>query len=127
MCAIDNVGRDPDDEPSLYGQITATLEITDLLAAVQRAGLDVEIRYSSFYEIGCYLRVQGEKSALMFEKIESDEYLVRSDADSLNELMTLAKSISHVLCQSELRHRFELYDSQDQLVDYVHFNWLQHE
>lgn len=127
MCAIDNVGLNPDDEPSLYGQITATLEITDLLAVAQSTGLDAEIRYSSFYESGCYLRVQGEKSALMFEKIESDEYLVRSDADSLTELIALAENLSQVFCQNQLRHRFELYDSQDQLIDYVHFNWLQHD
>jgi hypothetical protein len=126
VCAIENAGLDPDNDPCLSGQVITPLEITELLAEFQRAGLDAEIRYSSFYEIGCYLRVQDEKSALIFEKIEPEEYLVHGDADSLKELIALARSVSQMLCQSELRHRFELYDSQDQLVDYVHFNWSQH-
>ncbi|MBC7970278.1 MAG: hypothetical protein H7Z11_09150 [Verrucomicrobia bacterium] len=118
------------DEPSLYGQVKASIEMTDLLQLFKYAGLQVQIRESSHFTNGCYLMVKYGKShsCLIFEKIEQDEYLIRADvfeADviCLSELTALAETTSNVFSKSELQHRFEIYDPSDQLVRYFHFNW----
>lgn len=48
-----------------------------------------------------------------------------ADASSLELMLNDAGRVSAALTSADIRHSFEFYDDQDQLVGYLHHNWPQ--
>lgn len=50
---------------------------------------------------------------------------IDADADTAEDLVKEAQLVSAALATAGIRHRFEVYNSQSELVGYVHFGWPQ--
>ena len=48
---------------------------------------------------------------------------IDADADGAEALQRDAKLVSVALAAAGVKHRFEVYDCNDALVAYLHFNW----
>ena len=48
---------------------------------------------------------------------------ITADAESADELIRQSSIVSEALSIAEVRHRFEVYDGNDELVAYHHYNW----
>lgn len=46
-----------------------------------------------------------------------------ADASTLGRMLDDAGRVSRALAAADLRHRFELYDGNDELVGYLHHRW----
>jgi hypothetical protein len=112
-----------DDEYSqMAGQIDTALPLEDLTDGLSSNGVRVQVRESSHYEGGRYVRVY-EGAYFTFERIGPTEYLARGDADSVEQMHKAASAVSWALSELDLRHRFEVYDSGARLVHYLHHHW----
>ena len=111
-----------------FGQMSGTLHTTlnrrAPAARLRAAGLRAEVRESCHYEGGHYIRVY-EGSDFTLERIGGGEYLANADADSVEPLYEAASRVSAALIDLGIRHRFELYDAQPEMVHYLHYRWPQ--
>jgi hypothetical protein len=90
-----------------------------LAAALREGGLDVFVGEYS-------VRVRNTSTfALSFEHYGGDicEPAIRADADDAQVLIRGGKVVSSALAAAGIRHPFEIYDSNDVLVEYLHFEW----
>ena len=92
----------------------------ECLAAILRdGGLDV---YVGEYSV----RVRNTSAfAFSFEHYGGDisEPTIRADAHDTQAMIIGGKAVSSALAAAGIRHRFEVYDSNDVLVEYFHFEW----
>ncbi len=109
----------------LSGQIETSLEFDDLSGALSRAGVASRTGESAHYAGNCYLRIERAPAQLTFEKIGEAEYLVGGEADSVDEMNDLARSVSEALSRLERKHRFEVYlgSEPSRLLGYFHYRW----
>jgi hypothetical protein len=82
-----------------------------------------EIRQSAHYSSGEYLSVKGSNGHLSLERITSNELLARGDAEDADSLLGDARSISYVLGRMAINHRLEIYDQNQDLFGYLHYDW----
>ena len=101
----------------LYGQLENWPSQKDMAAILIKAGLQVYIgRYS--------IRVE-DCDHFVFQEYGGDlgDPVIEADADSAEDMIEDAKLVSDALRQAGLRHRFEIYDYQENLAGYLHYNW----
>lgn len=48
---------------------------------------------------------------------------IDADADSVNEMLRDGKLVSDALAKAGIRHRFEIYDHEDLMVEYLNYDW----
>ena len=110
--------------PLLFGQVKTSLGLSDLLAALQNAGLNAEIHEPDQDKSGQYVLLQDQTAQVTFEPAK-EEYLVGGEAGGVAELQVLAEKVSGGLSAAQIKHRFELYADEDSLVAYFHHDWPQ--
>jgi len=49
--------------------------------------------------------------------------MIAADADDANSMIRGGKLVSAALTAAGIRHRFEVYDSTERLVEYLHYDW----
>ncbi|HYW11235.1 MAG TPA: hypothetical protein VE871_04740 [Longimicrobium sp.] len=110
----------------MFGGAVTELPLAALADALRRAGIPAEVRESSLFTGGGYIRA-GTASGVncSFEHIEPTEYLVRGDADRLVELESYARALSAALTRAGVRHRLEVYGEDESLAVYLHHAWPQ--
>ena len=60
----------------------------------------------------------------VFQYLGGDiEPTIDADAENPERLFRDASLVSAALAAAGVKHRFEVYDSDDKLVNYIHFNW----
>ena len=81
------------------------------------AGLKVKVGQYS-------IRIDCE-SHFVFQQYGMDisEPMIEADADSFEQLIHDAKKVSIALSRGGIRHRFEIYNVDNQLVAYLHHDW----
>ena len=52
-----------------------------------------------------------------------DSPCITADAESAEELVMQSSTVSNALSVAGVKHRFEVYDGNDELVAYHHYNW----
>lgn len=109
----------------MCGQLLTSLGLSELAAAVARAGQPSEFRKSSHYVGGGYVRVAVGSADITcsFERVSDQEYIARGDAASFEALAQLSAALSRTLADGSVKHRFEIYDGKDVLRAYLHFDW----
>ena len=96
------------------------LPVAALADALRRAGLSAQARESSHYEGGAYVRVNAMPDVhCSLERLAFAEYLARGDAETLDALATLARTLSAALATLGIRHSLELY-AGDELAAHFH-------
>lgn len=48
---------------------------------------------------------------------------IDADADTPEAMLHDGKLVSDALSKARIRHRFEIYDHEDNLVGYLHYDW----
>jgi hypothetical protein len=88
-----------------------------LVRHLKNAGLNV---YEGKYSV----RVE-DFSHFVFQQYGGDiaEPMIDADAESVETLLYEAKLISAALAAAGVRHRFEVYDGDDLLAGYLHYQW----
>ncbi len=110
-------------DTNLAGQIMTDLPLLGLLPIVAAVFDRSEIRESSHYTDGHYIRVDlGHDGRLIFERCSDVEYLVYGDADFPGDLIQAAERLKEELAKHDLIHRFEVYRG-DLLFGEVSHNW----
>jgi hypothetical protein len=107
----------------MAGQIESSLAIDRLKAALAEQGLPVRLRESCHYVTGRYLCVRDDCVEFTVEQISGGEYLARGDGPTLASLLQMTDQVSRALAGLDIRHRFEIYDSEDGLLHYLHGQW----
>jgi len=84
---------------------------------LKSAGLGVVVgRYS--------IRVK-ECSHFVFQEYGGDleKPMIDADADSVEEMASQGKLVSDALAHAGIRHRFEIYNDNREMVGYLHHDW----
>lgn len=110
---------------NLSGQIDSEIMLFELASRLRASGVGAEIRESCHYERGVYIRLDQESVHFTVESIAVNEYLVRAESDSIQPMLQVASQVSCVLSELDIRHRFEIYDKQASLINYLHYLWSQ--
>ncbi len=106
-----------DNTAHVSGELERWPKKDDLAGILRSAGLQVSVgRYS--------VRVE-DCSHFSFEEYGGDlgDPIIDADADSLEEMLRDVELVSKALASAGIRHRFEVYDSANRLVGYVHHLW----
>ncbi|QSI76653.1 hypothetical protein [Niveibacterium microcysteis] len=102
---------------TLSGQLSSWPPKEELARVLTSAGLRVHIgRYS--------VRVEGcERSS--FEQYGGDisQPCIVADAETTEKMITDSRLVSNALAAVGIRHRFEVYDGNDNLAAYFHHDW----
>jgi hypothetical protein len=109
-----------DEVPLLAGRVETGLDLHRFAALLCGTGIRAEVRESYYFEGGRYIRVYEGDVHFDLERINAQEYLVRADADTLEQLCWTAWRVSSALADLDIRHRFEVCDQQCQLARYLH-------
>jgi hypothetical protein len=106
----------------LAGEIQTDLRMRAFAGQLAKAGVRGEVRESSHYVGGNYVRVYAGAD-FTFERVAAGEYLARGDAESEGQMFEAASRVSKALIDLGIRHRFEVYDAQSRLIHYLHYLW----
>ena len=101
----------------LAGELAAWPSKEGMAAILRSAGLAATVgRYS--------VRVEGHPH-FTFHEYGGDlgDPVIDADAESVAELLTIARLVSDALGRAGVVHRFELYDGDNVLADYLHHRW----
>jgi hypothetical protein len=106
-----------DESVSIAGELLPWPARRHLASILRDAGLKVTVGQYSVRVDSC--------SHFSFENYGGDicEPTIYADADSLDEMMRDAQLVSAALTRGKVKHRFELYDSRNQMVGYLHHDW----
>ncbi len=110
----------------MFGGAMTDLPPAALADALRRGGTPAEVRESSLFTGGWYVRIVTASGVdCSFERIEPTEYLVRGDADRLVQLEPFARALSAALAKAGVRHRLEVYAEDESLAAYLDHAWPQ--
>jgi hypothetical protein len=112
-----------DDWSQLAGEIASVLDLDQMAASLVRQGIRVQVRASCQYEGGRYIRVYEGAVDFSLERTREEEFLARADATSVDQMDNAAARVSRALAALDVRHAFEVYDGEGQLVRYLHHRW----
>jgi hypothetical protein len=101
----------------LAGQLATWPTKERLTAILGAAGLQVNVgRYS--------VRVEA-CSHFVFQEYGGDlgDPVIDADADTVEDLMREAGLVSEALGRVGVKHRFEIYDNNDNMAGYLHHEW----
>lgn len=100
-----------------YGQLACWPSKDEMASILRDAGLRIIVgRYS--------VRVQ-DCSHFVFQQYGGDlgEPRIDADAGTAEEMRRDAKLVSDALARAGIKHRFEIHDSNDEMVGYLHHLW----
>lgn len=103
----------------IAGQIAVWPDKERMVEILQAAGLHVRVGQYSIRVNDC--------SSFVFQEYGGDlgDPVIDASAESVQAMRRDAKLVSDVLTLAGIRHRFELYDATERLVDYLHYDWPQ--
>ena len=106
-----------DTSVDICGELDAWPSKYQLARILRKAGLTVCV--------GSYSVRIEDYSHFVFQDYGGDlgSPQIDADADSLDEMLSEAKSVSEALAAAGIRHRFEIYDDSDEMVGYLHHEW----
>jgi hypothetical protein len=90
-----------------------------LASILREAGLEI---YVGPYSV----QVRNDPGfSFSFEHYGGDicDPMIAADADDANSMIRGGKLVSAALTTARIRHRFEVYDWTDRLVEYLHYDW----
>lgn len=101
----------------LAGEIDEWPTKTELAHILRSVGFNIVV--------GKYSIQMKEFDVFSFQELGGElcAPLIVADRSSTDALAEFSKRISDVLGRNELRHRFEIYNSAQQMVYYFHHNW----
>jgi len=103
----------------LVGELNPWRSKERLAALLRDAGFNVVVgRYSIRLQDCCHFAFQEYGGDLGDPQLEAD-------AQSADELRDVATRVSAAFARAGIRHRFEMYDEEDNLRDYFHHGWPQ--
>ena len=83
--------------------------------------------------ISCGISVNVGKYAIRLQKFDHfvfQEYdfngsmpSIDADAETKEQMLKEASQVSKCLSKAKLKHRFEVYDGNDEIVGYYHYEW----
>ncbi len=111
-----------DEYSSLYGQALTRRPVIDLSSQLAMGGLSAQVRESSHYTGGIYIRVYDGED-FTFERISGDEYLIRGFEPAIDKLLEVAMLVSSRMTTLQIRHSMEIYTLEDTLAHYLHYEW----
>jgi len=106
-----------DEYASLAGEISDWPEKAEMAELLRRAGFQVTVgKYSIRFD---------EFDHLVFREYGGDisDPCITADSDSLDALLVFSGRVSQALSANSIRHRFEIYDRNENLAGYFHHNW----
>jgi hypothetical protein len=106
-----------DDYVTIAGELTAWPSKEQMAKILRHAGLKVtEGNYS--------IRVD-DCSHFVFQEYGGDlgDPSIDADADTLAEMLSDGNLVSEALAKAGIRHRFEIYNVEGEMVGYLHFDW----
>ncbi|MEZ6191863.1 MAG: hypothetical protein R3C45_11325 [Phycisphaerales bacterium] len=88
-----------------------------MASLLQRSGLTITVgRYSIRLNDFSHFVIQEYGGDLGDPQIEAD-------ADSVEQLMRECEVVSQIFSNARIRHRFEVYDSENEMAGYLHYDW----
>ena len=95
----------------------AGLPAVTLAEVLANAGLRIQVGRYSIRVLGC--------EHFVFEQLGGDlgEPQVEADALSVDDMMRDGRLVSAALAAAGIRHRFEIYGGDDEMVGYLHHDW----
>ena len=113
-----------DREPHTSGQVFAPQNEAGLAAILSVSFHRTQVRESSHYTTGRYVRVDFPSEVeFFFERISDEEYLICGEGEDSQLLSQAAEEIAKCFGPHGLRCRFETYAGDDTLVAYAHHDW----
>lgn len=109
---------------TFYDQAETALGLDDLAAAFVDEGIAAEVRESSHFAGGRYLRMCASDGAEVTLERTGREMIVRADGDGA-ALANAARLVSATMGRLGIRHRFELYGDENEMLIHLHHSWPQ--
>jgi hypothetical protein len=110
--------------PHTSGQVFAPQDVEGLAVILSVSFLRTQVRESSHYTNGRYVRIDFPSQVeFFFERISEEEYLIRGEGVDSQLLRHAAEEIANCFGAHGLRCRFETYAEDDSLVAYAHHDW----
>lgn len=106
-----------DNSVTIAGELAEWPDKMELASILRAGGLNVTVgRYS--------IRV-NDISHFVFQEYGGDfgDPQIDAEADSLEIMLREGGMVSKVLAGAGIKHRFEIYDTEDNLVEYLHHDW----
>ncbi|MCA9073459.1 MAG: hypothetical protein KDA93_00395 [Planctomycetaceae bacterium] len=106
-----------DPSAGLAGELAEWPSIHQMTKLLRASGLEIVVGQYS-------VRVQ-DCDHFVFQEYGGDYWppVIDADADTVEEMIRDAKLVSNALTNAGIRHRFEVYNSEDVLVGYIHHEW----
>ncbi|NES82316.1 MAG: hypothetical protein F6K10_13440 [Moorea sp. SIO2B7] len=108
-----------DTDVRLAGQIDGWPNKNKMAALLRAAGLEVTVGTYSISINDCEHFVLQEYGG------DLGDPCFDADAESLDVMLYDARRVSAALAAANIRHRFELYSDDNELVGYLHHQWAQ--
>ena len=103
----------------LYGQLESWPSMADMVRLFETAGLSVEVGQYSIRVRDCGHFVIQEYGGDLGDPVFD------ADASTPERMIEDGGRVSAALAAANLRHRFEVYDNDDRLVGFLHYQWPQ--
>ena len=100
----------------LAGQIDCWPSKTQMASILRAAELNINIGTYSIRVVECQHFVLQEYGGDLGDPVFD------ADADSLPQMLSDSAKVSNALTAAKLRHRFDLYGDENELVGYFHYN-----
>jgi hypothetical protein len=106
-----------DEDALLSGQLSPWPSKDRLAEILRAAGLRIDV--------GRYAIRISDCEHFSFQHFGGDlgEPSIDADAETTERLIQDAQRVSGALATAGIRHRFEVYDGNDELAAYVHHDW----
>ncbi|MCB1053182.1 MAG: hypothetical protein KDC71_21460 [Acidobacteria bacterium] len=102
----------------LFGQMDAWPSKHELAEILCAAGIPIYVGRIS-------IRVENFDEFIFRDLDERGWQIIDASAISLESLLAMARRVSNALTSAALRHRFEIYNYEEELAAYLHFQWPQ--
>ena len=106
-----------DDFATVAGQLLPWPSQDQMAQVLRAAGLSVYVGH-------CSIRVE-DCEHFSFEQFGGDlgDPCIGADAETTERMVQDARLVSNALAAAGIRHRFEVYDGDNNLAAYVHYEW----
>lgn len=106
-----------DNSVNIAGELAEWPGKSELAKILRTGGLDItEGEYSIFV---------NDCSYFVFQEFGGDlgDPQIEAEADSLEIMLREGGMVSKVLAGAGIKHRFEIFDTEDNMVGYLHYDW----
>ena len=106
---------EPDTSVYLCGELDGGPSKKELNEVLRQAGLQTQVGRYKITVCNC--------SHFRFVDCGPDDFDIDAHADSPEAMLREAGWVSEALAKAGIRHRFEIYAQDDEMVGYLHHNW----